>query len=401
MTLLSPDLLRSTPPPRFALWQLGFRPFFLAGSLYALVAMTLWLLQNSGFNLIPSHSLPAYLWHAHEMIFGFTLAIVVGFLLTAAKNWTGIQTLRNLPLAALLLLWLLARLAMWWHELLPWAVVLLSQVTFIIAATLAIASPLLRARQWHQMSIVGKLGFLAVAELLFFLGLNGTLPHGLQWGLYSGFYTLLALVLLMIRRVVPFFIERGLQGRFQPQNHRWVDLAGLWLFTAFAIVDAFALQPILAATLALLLALLHAYRFVGWHHREIWGLPLVWSLMAAYLTMIGGFLLHFLTLFGYPHSWAMHAFAIGTFGLITTGMMARVTLGHTGRDINRPPSGLSAIFILLLLALLLRLLLPQLSEGFYPLSVQLAQGCWIGAYAIFSWHYLPLLWQPRIDGQPG
>src|SRR5215813_2179023 len=83
----------------FALWQLGFRPFYLLASVFAAVSIALWALQFTGHLAAPY--LPGPLWHAHEMLFGFALAVIVGFLFTAGRNWTGLPTPTGGLLAAL------------------------------------------------------------------------------------------------------------------------------------------------------------------------------------------------------------------------------------------------------------------------------------------------------------
>ena len=88
------------------LFRLGFRPFFLAGALFSVIAIALWLLMYRGtVNFIPLGG--GYWWHIHEMIFGFGCAIITGFLLTAVQNWTGLPGVKGKLLAALFLLWLL------------------------------------------------------------------------------------------------------------------------------------------------------------------------------------------------------------------------------------------------------------------------------------------------------
>ncbi|MBF0220476.1 MAG: NnrS family protein [Gammaproteobacteria bacterium] len=388
--------------PAFALLQLGFRPLFLAGISFAIIAMLLWTLQTSGIGVMEGQTLPNHLWHAHEMIFGYALAIVIGFLLTAVQNWTGVATIKGKALAVMVIFWLLARFAMWWHAALPLWLVALPQLVFILMALVAFTQPVIQVKQWSQGSISAKIAILAIAELLFFLGMNGSPGSAIYWGLYSGLYTILAIALLMMRRVVPFFIERGTQGVCRPVNRRWVDISSLILFTLFAVSDVFALQQTLTSLLAILLAILHLFRLYGWYHPVIWRYPLLWVLILAYLAMITGFLLHGLVTFGLSHSLATHAIGVGSLGLITAGMIARVTLGHTGRDINTPPAIVKPIFLLLLLAMLLRLLLPSLvATEHYFLAMLPAQICWISAFSLLLWQYGPMLVKPRVDGKAG
>ncbi|MEJ2143333.1 MAG: NnrS family protein, partial [Gammaproteobacteria bacterium] len=95
----------------FALFELGFRPFFSVAGLFAVIGMLLWMNLYFSFMQSPIPSLEPVIWHAHEMIFGYAMAVVAGFLLTAVGNWTGIPTWRGKNLATLLALWFLARIA--------------------------------------------------------------------------------------------------------------------------------------------------------------------------------------------------------------------------------------------------------------------------------------------------
>ena len=88
----------------------GFRPFFLGAALWAVLAMVLWIGSLAGlWQLAAGYG--ALAWHAHEMLFGYTSAVVAGFLLTAVPNWTGRLPVAGWRLALLFLLWCLARIA--------------------------------------------------------------------------------------------------------------------------------------------------------------------------------------------------------------------------------------------------------------------------------------------------
>jgi len=392
---------RSTP--RGPAWlRLGFRPFFLAAGGFAVLAMLVWFAAYAAGRSLPFAGLGAVSWHAHEMIFGYGMAVATGFLLTAVRNWTGIPTLRGAPLLALLVFWLLARLLL----LLGDARLLGAAASFdLLFGTLLVAAisvPIVRKRLWSNLAIVGKIVLLVISNLVFYLGVAGTLEQGVYWGLYSGLYLLVALIFTLSRRVLPFFIERGVDGKIELYNNKWIDIASLVLFLGFWVAELIRPNGPVVALLAGLLFVLHLVRLLGWYNAGIWSKPLLWVLYLAYAAMVAGFALKAgVYLFGLSPFLALHAFAVGGIGMMTLGMMARVALGHTGRDVFDPPPVLKLVFTLLFAAALVRVLLPLLAAAHYAVWVGLSQWLWIGAFVVYFLVYFPILTRPRIDGQDG
>ncbi|MDQ6987707.1 MAG: NnrS family protein [Mariprofundaceae bacterium] len=386
----------------FALFRLGFRPFFLAGGIFSVIVMAIWMADLvAGMNIIPANTSPMF-WHAHEMIYGYALAIIAGFLLTAVKNWTGIQTLHGTALKLLLLCWLLARIA----ALIPGPNALLAAIVldnvFIALLAIALSVPVIRAKLWKNMAVISKVYFLLIGNIVYALGLLGIFADGQRIGIFIGLYMILSLILVLSRRVIPMFIERGVGYQVSLQNHLWVDISGFLLFLAFAICDIFLAQPALTAWLAATLFILHSIRLYGWHTHGIWKKPLLWVLYLAYAWIILGFGLKFAAfMVGIPSSLALHAFAVGGIGMMTLGMISRVSLGHTGRNIMQPPSALAPIFCMLFVAAWIRVLFPLLFSGHYLLWIGLSQALWIAAFAWFVYIYAPILIRPRLDGRWG
>lgn len=389
------------PPHPFALFNLGFRPFFLFAGMFAVVTILLW----GGIFIYgwPAPRLAYSLsqWHAHEMIYGYAMAVVAGFLLTAVRNWTNLPTVTGLPLAGLATLWLMARvigLAM------PQQVGLMAglDVAFNLLLCVALAQPIIRAKQKQQIGILSKIALLTLSNALFYAGALGFFEQGVAWGLYAGLYLILSLLFVMARRVVPFFIERGVGYPVTLQNWIGVDRASLILLLLFLIADVFLRWDGIAAWLAALLVVVHGVRLYGWHTPGIWRKPLLWILYVAYAGAVFGFLLKALTpVLGLMPSLATHALAVGGIAMMTVGMMARVALGHTGRSIQEPMKGLPLIFFLLVAAFIARVLLPLALPAHYLLWLGLAQFFWIGAYALFVLLYFLILIKPRVDGMPG
>lgn len=368
---------------------LGFRPLFFVAGVSAAVFMAIWaiMLQSNvvWVNLSMAH------WHAHEMIFAYTMAVIAGFLLTAVKNWTGIASISGLPLLFLVLLWLLARFLPFVAGF-PLALQAIVDVGFLFLTTIFIAIPIFKARAWQHIGIIAKVLLLGVAHLIFYLGLLGVLDNGVNIGLYGSFYLILALIFVMSRRIVPFFIEKGL-GLTQPlKNPIWLDRTSLVLFVLYAVFEVFYSNHLIFIV-ALLLFVLHTIRLVNWYQNGIWHKTLLWSLYLAYMFLILGFglkaLSFFITISPYI---ILHSFALGV-GMITIAMMSRVALGHTGRNIFTPPKALFWIFLLLSFAFIFRVLLPLFTLQYYYLWVLIAQIFWITAFGIFVMIYTPILFK--------
>ena len=391
----------------YALTHLGFRPFFLSAGAFAVIGILLWTAIYSfnwqGLNA----AYPPITWHAHEMIFGYTLAVVAGFLLTAIKNWTGQQTLHQAPLLLLTAIWLAARLLPFMQGLSLQAVASVD-LLFMLALLAAVAIPVLRARQWQQAGIIAKVALMTLANAVFYLGLLGYWPAGIQLGLYAGLYLMIALIFTMGRRVIPFFIERGVGVSFKANNTRWVDRSSLGLFLLFAITDLIAMtqgnQALagMAAALALVQIPLHGWRLYGWYHAAIWQKPLLWVLYVAYAWLVLGFGLKFLSWSTGLSPWlAVHAFAYGGIGMMTLGMMARVILGHTGRNVFEPPALVGKIFAILFAGACVRILAVWALPQWYWWWIVIAQCLWMLAFGLFVWLYAPMLIKPRVDKRYG
>lgn len=388
------------PAQQIALTRLGFRPFFLCGSLFAVISMGVWL-SIIAFGANPV-AIPPVLWHGHEMVFGYALAVVAGFLLTAVRNWTGIQTLRGTPLILLVLLWLLARLVPFVGSdtLLPLMMAL--DLAFNTGLCLAILHPIIKGGHHKSLGVWFVLVALTVSNLLFYLGLLGQVANGAQTGLQSGLYFVIFLILLLGRRVLPMFITNGVGYPVTLTNRRWLDISCLLLMLLFIVVEVFVPQPALASLCAGLLFLLHAIRISGWYTAGIWKKSLLWVLYLAYGWIIVGFAIVAVAYpFGFNPKIALHAFAYGGIGLMTIGMMARVSLGHTGRNVAAPPAILTWAFMLLLIGCLSRVVMPVIIPGWHMGWIVTAQGVWIAAFALFVSRYAVMWLQPRIDGRDG
>ncbi len=208
------------------------------------------------------------------MIYGYSQAVIAGFLLTAVRNWTGIQTLHGAPLLLLLLLWLAGRLLLFTGTTVSLPFIALVDCLFMAWLIGALLVPIIKVRQWRQMGIISKLLLLLLGNGVFYAGALGTMEDGMRIGLYSGVYLVIALIFVMGRRVMPFFIEKGVDYPVQLKNRRWLDVSSLVLFLAFWIADLVRPDTLPVALLALALLVLHAIRLAGWlpglHSRPRW-----------------------------------------------------------------------------------------------------------------------------------
>ncbi len=386
---------------RFPVFNLGFRIFFLGAAIYSIVAILFWL-AIFAFNVsLPMNGLSMFQWHAHEMIFGYSMAVIAGFLLTAVKNWTGIQTVHGLPLAGIFCLWLIARILFLFGATFI-SVAAYFDLLFISAVIIAAAYPIIQSRNWKQLGILSKLVLLAVANLSFYLGYAGLLEQGLYWGVYGGLYLVIGLILTLGSRVIPFFIERGVGYPVQLYNPKWITLSGLLIFLVFFISELFLHDENMTGIASAALFILYSVRLVGWHTAGIWKKPLLWSLFIAMLFINVGFLLFALSIFsGISKFIAIHALAYGGIGAITLAMMARVALGHTGGNINEPAATVKYIFVTIILGAICRVFLPLFLPEQYLTWIIGSQIFWLVAFLLFVVTYAPILLKPRVDGQFG
>ncbi|VAW50176.1 NnrS protein involved in response to NO [hydrothermal vent metagenome] len=386
--------------------RLGFRPFFLAAGVFSILSMVIWMASYVFSVEIVFSGVPPNLWHAHEMLFGYVMAVVAGFLLTAIKNWTGEEVLRGKALAFLFLLWALARLLPLLPSVtaltIPIEIIALLDVSFLFLLALACLRPVLKIKQYKQAGIISKLFLLMLCNVAFYLGVMGVLAEGVQWGLYSALYMVIALIFVMLRRVMPMFIKNGVDGDVTLVNRAWLDYSSLVLLVCLWISDVFTSFDNATTFFAVLLALLHTLRLAGWYTNKIWYKPLVWILVLAYAAFIFGFVLKALSITsGVSPFLSVHAFTVGGIGLLTIGMMSRVSLGHTGRNVFEPPAMVFWSFIALVLSFIFRVILPLLNMELYIYWIGISQVLWIIAFGIFVYVYAPMFLSARIDGRDG
>jgi uncharacterized protein involved in response to NO len=387
--------LTSIHPRKLALWDLGFRPFFLGAISAAPLLMLAWIGAYTGV-LDVGGPFAFSAWHAHEMIFGYAAAVIAGFLLTAAFNWANLPTATGGGLALLVLLWLAGRIAPLAGNILPRWLPAVLDVSFLPAVAVLVAVPLIQARQWQNLIFVPILLALAVLNACAHLNALGHLPDAGHWPFRLAVYVIILLIVLIGGRVIPFFTERALPG---VHLWRWPILDGLSIATliALAIADLLDEQRMVVAT-AGLAALVHAARWMGWWARDVWKRPMLWVLYLGYVWLIVGFGLIACAGAGLASkSLAAHAWTTGAIGTMTLGMMVRVTLGHTGRAVIHAPGPAGWAFALVNLAAVARVLGPLAAPAHYVDLVVVSSVLWIAAFVLVLAVCGPMLLTPRAE----
>lgn len=392
----------------WTLFATGFRLFFLGAAVLSGAAIVVWALVFLGKAPAASPSyFPPLIWHMHEMVYGYIGAVIAGFLLTAVNNWTGLITLRGWPLALLFVIWLGARCLPFLGEWVGWSVALLNLLFFIYLAV-AIAIPILQTGNKRNLFVVVIVAILAITNGVLHAGLLGLSSlSGGTVALSIAYYLELLLTIIIAGRVFPMFSDNGLNGIYSPTRIQSLEIASVLSFIAFAVLSIIhqasnAVSPTALLTLSALTAVLHSVRVTCWFHWRIFTKPLIWVLHVGYYFLIAGILLIGASAY-YPQTQVLglHAMLSGGLGLITVGMMARVSLGHTGRDIHKPPKLLSMVFFLIALAALTRVLLPLINPQYYLAAIKVSTVFWGSGFVLFLILYTPVLFLKRIDGAPG
>ena len=379
----------------FALWNLGFRPFYLLASIFSVFSVLLWAAQFSG--LVPAVYLSDPLWHGHEMLFGYTTAIFAGFLLTAVRAWTNQPTPSGMPLMGLAALWVAGRVLV----LTPFAMTsAIANAAFPIAVGLAIAIPLWQSRNTRNYFFAGLLVVMGILIFTMHMAMQGRLALSPRLGLQLELDLVLFIMIVMGGRVIPMFTNNGIPGT-NAIRHALVERIALGSVILLFAIDLLQLPQVVAAVIALTACLAHAWRLYLWKPWRTRATPLVWILHAAYAWIVVYLLLRGLTSLGLlAGSYAVHALTVGAIGGLTLGMMTRTARGHTGRLLVADVFE-RTMFLLIQLAAVIRVFGGIASPGFYIASIQLSGVIWAVAFGLYAVRYWPVLTRPRLDGKPG
>lgn len=386
------------PMTGFGLWRLGFRPFYLGGAFFSAIAILLWLHTLFGHPGTVNDINPLY-WHAHEMVFGFALAVIAGFLLTASNNWTGILPAAGLPLAVLFALWAAARFAMANDHLILAAT---SDISFSLMLVALLFRVLFLARLWKNFTLLSLVMLLGALNAVFYLILLQALPINPLYPIELALLVILQLLVIMGGRVIPMFTQNGVIGIKVWKPQLLVILTPL--LTLVGISGWLLAPPRLAFLLCLIAASVNFIRWLGWKPWRCLKHPMLWVLQLGYIWIPITFLGMGLQSMGFvSRSLPMHALAVGAMGLIIAGMITRTAMGHTGRPISASPIE-TTLFSLITISGISRVgaAIPLFqTPDITMILLILSATTWTLGFALYVYRYTPWLFRPRLDGKPG
>ena len=386
------------------LLRLGFRPFFLGGAVFSVIAIILWLLMYKGtLQLTPLGG--GYWWHIHEMIFGFGCAIIAGFLLTAVQNWTGVRGAQGTTLFLLILLWLAGRIVILFPNLFGDMLTTIIDLSFLPAVAFVLAKPIIAIKQYRNLFFVPLLLLFTIANFEMHLALFYPETFTITFASYAGVMLVTFLMSVMAGRVTPMFTANGTQTP-KASPLPWLDKAANG---SLAIAMLYLLlQPIVGfsesffGVLLIAAGIFQTMRWLRWRPWITLGIPLLWSIhvsikFIAYGLIVLG-LSYLITEIPSNHIW--HLLTVGGMGGLILAMISRVSLGHTGRPLS-PPKAMTFAYILITLSALVRALGPWVLPDKTLVFIDISGTFWLLAFGIFIVTYAPMLMNARKDGRPG
>lgn len=383
------------PHEGLAVLSYGFRPLFLLAGIYAVLSVGLWLPEFEGEIHVPTTFSPVA-WHAHEMLYGYLVAAVSGFLLTAIPNWTGRLPFQGRPLALLVGLWIAGRIAIAISAHIGWVLAMLVDCSFLLAFVGVTSREVLAGKNFRNLRVVALVSVLLIGNLTFHLEAHrsGNADYGIRIGIAG----MVMLVMVIGGRIIPSFtrnwLARQTDGRMPIAFNRF-DAAAIGI-SAIALLG-WVVSPLAQATGILLLAagLAQLARLARWAGDRTWRDRLVLVLHIAYLFVPAGFLLLAASdRFGVPPSAGIHAWTIGAMASLTLAVMTRATLGHTGRLLSASPAT-QFIFGSIVVAALLRIgATLYIAQG--NVLLHLSALAWILAFVVFAAIYGPMLLQRKV-----
>lgn len=384
------------------IFALGFRPFYLLAIILAVVALPVWM--GVYFGIISSSGyLSGIAWHSHEMLFGFVVAVIAGFLLTAVRNWTGQPTPTGTALSVLVGLWLLARILMWTGPAVLAAIV---DLAFLPALGVAIAIPIGRSRNRRNFKVLAILAALGCANLAFHLTKLGVFPVGVdRLSIVVALDIIMILMAIMAGRVIPAFTANAVPGS-NPRRFLGIEILALGSLVLIlaAEIGSFWLRvdAMIWGALFAVAAIAHIVRLLLWHPLKTRHDPLLWMLPVAYAWIPVALFFRAAAMFptGIGETIAFHALTVGAMASLMTAMMTRSALGHGGRELKAGKTEIS-VFLLIQAAAIVRIVPVLIWPQYYPELITGSAALWSLAFVVFLSRYWSILTRPRIDGKPG
>lgn len=386
------------------IWRQAHRPFLLFGVLFGSFTPLFWVFLLQG--TISSQPYGGGLfWHAHEMLFGFVGAIVIGFLLTAVQTWTGIRGLHGKGLIGLITIWLIARILLAVNFDIPLWIPMIFDVSTYIFAAYFLGNCLIRSGNRLNLFLVLILLLFAFTNGLTHLSVIYSNTSFYTWGMHGAVMLVATLMTVIGGRVIPMFTANGIGVKTAP---KWplleaTVLSSTWIIAFLFLSDLSDSVPsILKGNLFLICGVAHAIRIFRWKTWATLKLPIVWSIHLAYWFIPLAYILFALHYFNFniTYSSALHALTAGAMGSLILGMISRISLGHSGRPLVLH-SAMTYGFLLIIAAGLIRVI-----SGIYPslfgLNGYLVSSIfWAMAFCFYLVYYTRILISPRADGHPG
>ena len=383
----------------------GFRFFFLSGAVLSVMTMTIWtvwyalpqfaiLVPAPDFAVAPQH------WHAHEMIFGYGVAILAGFFLTAVPNWTGTGQMRPYFILGAGSLWLLGRAAVWLMPFIPAWLAAMLDLAFLPVLSLRLAANLLKRPKNPNTALLGLLALIFAGNAMVHLEWAGLTADTARGGLWMALLAISAFISVIGGRILPGFTRNVMvrQGAADnlPSSHAFAERSGVIAAVILGPLVAFgAPEPVLGLA-ALGAAMANGWRLRGWRTRAILGDPLLWALHLGFGMLVLGYALlalAWLTGLIAPVS-ALHGLSIGAVGGMTMAMMTRAPLGHTGRPL-RAGRLATVAYLLIAGAMAVRVAGAELMPSLAAPAVLVSGAMWVTAFGLYLIAYWPVLTGPK------
>lgn len=377
------------------IFRLGFRPFYLLAAAFAAISVPLWMARYFGW-LGPFENVEIN-WHMHEMIFGFAIAVIIGFLYTAGRNWTGLWTPTRGHLAALASLWIAGRVAMLVSAPLMAAIV---DLLFLPLATWPLFSVLKRSGNKRNMFLIGLLGLLTLTNAVFHATALGWIAVSPATPIEAAILIIVMLESVIAGRVIPGFTRNATPGANPVVDARRDNIS--MALTGMACIAWIAGFPApFTASLAFAAACSQLLRLAGWKPHTTLRYPLLWILHLSYAWIPFGFVLLALAVLGLvSDSAALHVLAIGSMAGLIIGMITRTALGHTGRMLRAGKSEV-AMYLLIQIGAIFRFVAAIHFGELRNIALILTAVVWTVAFVIYLLIYMPYLTTPRVDGREG
>jgi uncharacterized protein involved in response to NO len=368
----------------------GFRPFFLLGSVYAGLAILVWLPLFHGEISLVSAFAPRD-WHVHEMLYGYLPAVITGFLFTAIPNWTGRLPIQGRPLLLLVTVWIAGRLGVTLSAGIGWLASMLVDASFLLLVAAAASREIMAGRNWKNLNVVILVLLLLAGNLAFHLEAHF---HGFaETGIRIGIAVVVLLISLIGGRIIPSFTRNWLvrenPGRLPAPFGRF-DMIVVAITALTLLGWIVSSESRFSGTALALVGLLHLVRLARWAGDRTFRERLLLILHVGYAFVPLGFLLNAASAFGLvPPGAGIHAWMAGAAGTMTLAVMSRATLGHTGQPLTASATT-QAIYLAIIVAALARIcavIEPAQSE---PL-LHLAAFAWAASFLGFAISFGPLL----------